>query len=134
MNNRKRTTRPTFRILEKIGPGRQHFSILIYRKAGATEEYLEINPKFHGQYPSRLLFRGGWNRLVRPYRDAAAALEWRARKVLGRAQIKPIDFKYLTTMSVYNQQTRAVRFQRHIVAVKLVDQDLGIRYIFSVYF
>jgi len=118
-----RPKRPTFSLEKKIGPGRHHFSILVYNLNRGEEEYLELKPNFHRKYPSKRLFREGWNRLVRPLRDASSALCWRARRVLKRAHITPLETRYVTTMTVYDSVTKQVRFQRHVVAVKLSDAE-----------
>lgn len=116
-------TEPVLQVLGgNLSPGNHHFSIVVYRSHNNEERYYELKPKYHGQHPSSKFFKVLWDWFVRPTHNVSAAVIWRAKKVLARSNIAPLESKYMTTAVMSSTKTRPSRF-RHVVGVKLTDGD-----------
>ncbi len=106
----------------KLPAGNHQFSTVIFREGDDEAHYYELKYRFHGRYKSSPLFNQVWERMIRPLKSVGEAVTWRTRKVLKRANIVPLEVKYMTTAVIPAEGTKPAR-TRHITAVKLEAND-----------
>ncbi len=107
-------------ISGKISAGRHHFSFLVYH----GNDVYEIKPLYHKTFPSSAAFNFWWNNVVRRAYRAQDALSIRARAVVRRADIVPLEVKYITTV-VVSASGGDVRFNRHVVGMRLNEFEFA---------
>ena len=89
-----------------------YFSTLIFH----NETYFELNGKFHGGYPSSVIFKNRWRYGYRLFNSGPAAIRVRTIAVLKRANVSVIRYRYMTSVCWSGAM-------RHVSAVEISDND-----------
>lgn len=115
-----------FEILKgRLPAGYHHFTILVCEQSANDEvRYFELKPKYFGKHSAKPAFKLYWSHVVRVAVDVSLAVTWRAKKILARAHIKPLEAKYMTTAVMLSKDNSTIRY-RHVVGVKLTSMDLN---------
>ena len=113
----KRSTRMSEITLGKVNEKKlpniaHYFSTLVFH----NETYFELNGKFHGRYPSSVLFRNRWRYGSRLFNSGPAAIRVRTIAVLKRADVSVIRYRYMTSVCWSGAM-------RHVSAVEISDND-----------
>ncbi len=89
-----------------------YFSTLIFH----NETYFELNGKFHGGYPSSVIFKNRWRYGSRLFNSGPVAIRVRTIAVLKRASVSVIRYRYMTSVCWSGAM-------RHVSAVEISDND-----------